>query len=542
VKPPNWQLRLGQRLQTDFKYRLALLVFIAIFIAATVYGLDFMSVQWDEMPHLNAASLLSRGDGWYYITTYAYYPPVFDIVTTGFFGLFGVNETAGRLVAVTFSVLAIWLLFEFTKKTFGAKNALVASIVLGTMPGFFWVSRVTMIETMMIFFFTLVMFAFYTWLSKDNSRRALVFSGVALGVGVLAKYQIIVAALAMLLCILFFARRKLKLNLAKFLLILVIVIVVVTPWFALVYHYDGITKFQTLQYVMSEGGQDRPAYSNRFQPIPVYYLVEMTWPFNDIAVHPISLPIFILGLCGLGLFAYRRSKQDLFFLTWFLVIYVFFTVVPNRQWRYVTPLFPILAISAACFILFLYGRVRGWKPQTVGFKGERYKKFAAAAFVVIIASTVAYSGYNAYEMTVRDQIHIPIKEATAYLAGNLTSNQSAVLVCPYNLLNQDMFRFYLPPDMSSDQIWQYPALAVDAFTPTFNITEFVDLCQERNVKYIILFDFGNYEPFFNSTLDITQVKAMIFSTGRFDDPLERPFWGDFYGNYGYRIFLVRFLG
>jgi hypothetical protein len=35
---------------------------------------------------------------------------------------------------------------------------------------------------------------------------------------------------------------------------------------------------------------------------------------------------------------------------------------------------------------------------------------------------------------------------------------------------------------------------------------------------------------------------MIFSTGRFDDPNERPFWGDFYGNYGYRIFLVRFLG
>jgi hypothetical protein len=41
----------------------------------------------------------------------------------------------------------------------------------------------------------------------------------------------------------------------------------------------------------------------------------------------------------LGLFAYRRRKQDIFFLTWFIVMYVFFTI-PNRQWRYVTPLFP----------------------------------------------------------------------------------------------------------------------------------------------------------------------------------------------------------
>ena len=42
------------------------------------------------------------------------------------------------------------------------------------MPGFFWLSRVTMLETMLIFFFTLVMFAFYTWLNKDGSNRALI--------------------------------------------------------------------------------------------------------------------------------------------------------------------------------------------------------------------------------------------------------------------------------------------------------------------------------------------------------------------------------
>ncbi len=223
-----------------------------------------------------------------------------------------------------------------------------------------------------------------------------------------------------------------------------VVVLVVVPWFVMIYHYDGVTKFQTLQYVMTEGGQDRPAYSNRFQPIPVFYLVEMTWPFNDIPVHPISLPIMVLGLCGLGLFAYRRKKQDIFFLTWFVVVYVFFTIIPNRQWRYVTPLFPILAISAACFIMFLYGRVRSWKPPQVGIKAERAKKLAAVFFIFIIASAVAYASYDTYQMTARDQIHIPIQEATNYLATHLDQNQSAVLVCSFNLLSQDMFRFYLP--------------------------------------------------------------------------------------------------
>jgi hypothetical protein len=145
-------------------------------------------------------------------------------------------------------------------------------------------------------------------------------------------------------------------------------------------------------------------------------------------------------------------------------------------------------------------------------------------------------------MTARDQIHIPIDEATNYLASHLSQNQSAVIVCASNLLDQDMFRFYLPANMSKDQIWQYPDLAVDAFTPNFNITEFVGLCQQRNVKYIILFDYGPHTQFFNTTLDYTQVETMIYNTHRFGDPLDQPFFGYFSNNKGYRLFLVRFLG
>jgi hypothetical protein len=268
----------------------------------------------------------------------------------------------------------------------------------------------------------------------------------------------------------------------------------------------------------------------------------MTWPFNDIAVHPIALPIFLLGLAGLGLFAYRRKKQDIFFLTWFIVIYAFFTLISNRQWRYVTPLFPILAVSAASFIMFIYGKVERWQPPQIRIKAGTLKKAASIFTIAVVVGAIAYSGYNAYEMTVRDQINIPVKEATHYLAGNLTANESAVLVCSYNLLSQDMFRFYLPANISWDHIWQYPELPVDSFTPNFNITEFVQLCQERNVKYIILYDYGLHEKFFNSTLDYTQVRSMIYNTSRFGDPLDQPNWGDYNGWMGHRIFLVRFLG
>jgi 4-amino-4-deoxy-L-arabinose transferase-like glycosyltransferase len=522
------------------KWRLAFLVFAFIYACTLVYYLGYMSLQWDEMPHLYGGLLLTRGQTQLYLTTYGYYPPLFDLFTIGYLKIFGATAIAGRLVSVTFALFALWIVYELANKMYGSKNALLASILLGTMPGFFWVSRVTMIETMLIFFFTLLMFFFYSWITK-NGNKALLFSGLTLGIGILAKYEILVAAIAMLATVLLLLRNRLKLNLVKVAVILVIALLVVAPWFLTIYQLNGMSKFQTVTFVMQSGAENRPSYSNRFFS-PVFYLIEMTWPYNYAPVNPVSLPIMILGLCGLGLFAYRRKKQDVFLLTWFITVYVFFTLIPNRQWRYVDPVFPILAMSAASFIVFLYNRVQALKPGQLGFSDVRTKKVVAALFIVIIVSTIAYSSYNSYLMTARDQIHIPIDEATNYLVGHLDQNQSAVLVCASNLLDQDMFRFYLPSNMSKDQIWQYPDLAVDAFTPNFNITEFVLLCQQRNVKYIILFDYGPNMPFFNSTLTYNQVETMIYNTHRFGDPLDQPFFGVFANNKGYRLFLVRFLG
>jgi 4-amino-4-deoxy-L-arabinose transferase-like glycosyltransferase len=344
-----------------------------------------------------------------------------------------------------------------------------------------------------------------------------------------------VAAVAMALSILVLCRSRLKISLAKLAVMLVIAVLVVAPWFLMVYHFDGQTKFQTITSVLQSGSENTPAYSNRFFT-PVFYLIELTWPFNGADVHPISLPIIILGLCGLGLFAYRRKKQDLFLLTWFLAVYVFFTIIPNRQWRYVDSVFPILAISAACFLMFLYGKIQVWHPKLNSLGGIPTKKLAAAFFIVVAASTILYSTNDAYQMTARDQVDIPVAQTTAYLARHLDQNQSAVLVCAFNLLDQDMFRFYLPANMSANQIWQYPALAVDAYTPYFNITQFVNLCEQRNVKYIILYDYGTNMPFYNSTLTYASILQMIQNTGRFGVPTDQPFFGQM----PHRLFLVRF--
>jgi 4-amino-4-deoxy-L-arabinose transferase-like glycosyltransferase len=527
----------GSRLRLAVKanrWRLALLAFIAVYAFLVLLNLGYMSFQWDEMPHLYGGLLLTRGQTHDYLVTYGYYPPLYDLLTTAYYRLFGVSAASGRLVAVTFSLLLIWIVFEFANRAYGPRIALLSSVVLGITPGFFWLSRVAMLDTMLMFFFSLTLFFFFTWIMKSQGE-ALILSFLALGVGFLAKYEVIVAGLVMIAVILLLERHKLKWRFSKFLLLLIIAILVVVPWLVVLYQTKGVTDFGQLLYVIGGGQQERTPYSTRF-PAPVFYLIEMTWPFPDIPVHPVSLPIYILGFLGLGLWAYRRKTEDKFFLTWFIIVYIFFTLIPNKQWRYVTPVFPVLAISAANFVLFLYGKVSAWKPRQMSLGRYRFKKIAATLLIVLVAAVAVYSSYNAYQMTARDQIHIPIEETANYLASHMTLNESAAIVCAFNLLDQDMFRFYLPANMSQFQIWQYPELPVDAFTPNFNITEFVNLCEQRNVKYVILYDYGVYTRFFNTTLTYANVMDLLYTSGRFGFTGDEPFFGDM----PYRTFLVGF--
>jgi 4-amino-4-deoxy-L-arabinose transferase-like glycosyltransferase len=478
-------------------------------------NLGYMSIQWDEMSHLNGALVLMRGHSLYYMQTYGYYPPLYDLISTGIFQILGASVFSGRLLAVIFSLLSVWVTFEIANKMYGPKIGLISGILLGLMPGFFWVSRVAMLETALTFFFSLALLLFFYWIRTDKNKF-LILTGIILGLGFLAKYQMLVAGLFMVILVLFLFRGKLRKIRRKFLLIVVIALAIVIPWIFILYQINGLKTFGELVYVISAGGQDRTLYSLRF-PAPIFYLVEMTWPFNDIPVHPISLPIFIFGLVGLGLWAYRRKAEDKFLLLWFITVIGFFTLLPNKQWRYVITAFPVVAISAGSLMIFAYDKFeKAWKLGQLALNKKRLMKVAAVFLVALAVGSAAYSGVEAYQMVARDQIHVTIQDATNYVAQRIEENQSIMVACAINIFNQDMVRFYLDADSSKNNlILQYPQNAVDAFQPNFNITEFIELCVSNNVKYVLLYEYGATFPYFNSTLTLHDVYIMLNDSGRF---------------------------
>jgi hypothetical protein len=224
-----------------------------------------------------------------------------------------------------------------------------------------------------------------------------------------------------------------------------------------------------------------------------------------------------LSLLGLGLLAWRRRNEDKFLLIWFFVVYVFFTLIANKQWRYVMPLFPVLAISAASFILSACRRAeKTWKSTQLSLNKKRLVKVAAGLFTVFIVTSIIFSGADAYYWVTKDQIRIPIEEATNYAAQRLNENESIMVVCAFNLFSQDMVRFYLQANESKrNEVWQYPALPVDMYTPNFDINEFIALCEEHNVKYVFTYEFGGDVPYFNTTLSLMGVYQKLYDSGKF---------------------------
>jgi 4-amino-4-deoxy-L-arabinose transferase-like glycosyltransferase len=359
------------------RWRLFLLVFIIVYAPLLSLNLDYMAIQWDETPHLYGALLLSQGQFQEYLSA-TRYPPMLDITTAAYFKILGPSVYAGRLVSITFALLTLWVMFELAYRTYGPKIALLSSILLGTMPAFVWLSRITLLEMMLEFFFLASMLFFLFWL-RAGQTKALIIGGVALGFGFLTKYQMIAAGIVMITSIPLFCRGTFKARIFKFPLLIIAAAAIALPWIFTIYqiYMSGIME----QWVNLLQAADTRSYlySQRY-PLPIFYLIEMTWPYG--VVHPVSLLVYILGLLGLGLFIWRRKTEDKFFLIWFFMIYIFFTLIGIKDWRYMMPVFPVLAISAASFASFTYSKAeKTWKSGQLSLNKKRAVKIAAVCLI-----------------------------------------------------------------------------------------------------------------------------------------------------------------
>ena len=495
------------------KWRVAFLVLVLVYFVFLILCLTIQPMNWDEVTHLNRALELKNGLYNNFVRD-SFYPPLYSAFTMISFDLFGISLFSARLVSAVFSILTLWVVFELSYKMYSGKTALISALFLAVMPGFFWLSRLALLEVMLVFFFALSLFFFYSWLT-NRKIWLLVLSGLALGFGFLTKYQVIAAVVVMVVSMVILGRGLLKRLFSRLTVFIIAALAVIVPWLVIVYNVLSSYVFDQWMYALRMGNPGRSLYSARF-PIPIYYLIEMVWPYSD--VHPISILLYIVGLAGLGFFVWRRKREDKFVFVWFICVFVFFTLISNREWRYVLTLFPALAISASAFVLFSYDKLRGTWIHNLNVKRKKAAKVAAVLLIIFLAVAVVYSINDIYYNVKQNNINIEIQQATAYAVARDNGSQSILLLCPFNFFSQDMVHFYLWADGKPEiQTYQYPALPVDTYTPTFNITEFIGLCKQDNVKFIFTYENGGTTPYFNTTLSLVDIYTQIYASKNFTE-------------------------
>ena len=499
------------------KWRICLVVFAVVYGVIVSIQLSANSMMWDEVTHFTGGLLLSRGQVGTWVLTNSLYPPIYDVFTAIYYLIAGPSVFAGRLVAVTFCVLSLFVIYEFARRLYNQKTALIAVVLFSVMPGIVWLSRMAMIETLLIFVFSLCLMLFYSWLTTGRERYRKL-SIVFFAIGIAVKYQtLVVIPLIMLLGLFFWKRAYLKDQLKRCLHMPRIAIIGVSAAAVaalfVVLLASGVLN--VLFFAISVGTAQKAVFSTRY-PMPIFYLVEMTW--FDSLVHPISLLLYVLGLLGLGLMAWRRKPGDKFLLLCFLVIYAVFTLIPNREWRYVTIAFPVISIAAASFLAASIGKLQSiWQKSGRNFALKWGAKTVATLLIAFTLAGCFLSCVDAYNWVNQTQTEVPVDQAVDYAADDLSANQSIVVVCPLNRFNMHMVRYYLSiknPNVNYNQAWQYPPEAADAYTPNFDLTEFTMQCQQHNAKYALIYEFNGYQ-YFNSTETAQTISSILNTSADF---------------------------
>ena len=492
------------------KWRIAFLIFALAYLVVLLLNLTNMPMQWDEVVHLNGALALNTGQYSNYVST-AFYPPLYDLATAFSFQIFGISLFSARLVSAVFSILSLGTVFELAYSMYNGKTALLATILLGIMPGYFWLSRQALLETMLLFFVMVALLFFLRWL-QNRQDKYLVIAGLAVGLGFLTKYQAVVAGVIMFVSLVFLARGQLKRAYSRFMLTIVAAVLVVVPWIIIAYQVYASKIFSQWIYALQVGNPEKSVYSDRY-PSPIFYFIDVVWPYNNF--HPISIFIYIFGLVGLGFLVWRHNKSDQYIVLWFATVFVFFSLISNKEWRYVLPLFSALAISAAVLILFLFSKVDAAWKRKVQVK-KKTAKLAAILFVVLIVGAMAYSVNDAYSITSTFNIQIQLEPATVYAMSHMQNSESIMVLAPFNFFSQDMIRFYLAKNGNTQiQTYQYPLLPTDTFTPTFNITELINECKQYHVKYLFTYEQGGTFPYYNTTVNPQQVFEQLYASANF---------------------------
>jgi len=268
----------------------------------------------------------------------------------------GISELSARLPSALMATAGLFLVYWTGKIAFNRAVGCLSAIILATSCLYFFEARFAHADISLTFFITLSLCCFYlgyiSMEAKSKKRFYLLFYvGMALATLTKGPVGVVIPSVVVLTFLILSGNVRAigEMNLFWGSLIFM---AIVLPWFVSATLKGGYSYLRIL--LIQETGLTPffNAYDHR-EPL-YFYFISL---FNKFAPWSLFLP---------AAFSYammEKNRKDafplLFFLSWFLVIFIFFSLADAKRDRYILPLYPAAAI------------IVGWAWERVAFQRKR---------------------------------------------------------------------------------------------------------------------------------------------------------------------------
>jgi hypothetical protein len=423
-----------------------------------------------------------------YVRWFPYFPPLMPILLSLAYSIFGISEVVARSVSVCLSILGLVTTFLLGREAFDELSGIASAMLLSVMPIYWHMSRVAMLDVGSVFFFTLTLYLYYAGFYR-RKMELILLAGFTLGLGMLTKYPNIlcVPILFVPLFLGFLDRAKVDWRpVVCLFLAFEIAFFIFIPWF-----------YKTTMVSQSWIGwihEIRPGKQYKWL-IAEYWIGSLTVPFLQM-----TFPLGILALLAIAHSLRQRLKADIFLLFWSAVVFLWFVPI-HKDLRYTMPYLPALAILSGRLIRDLSARVLEQLTSVFeGLSGESLKAVTGVALmlVLLLISPILYG------LTSQPRgLQVPIPEAFSYIVENIREDSNVLVLLSCNNLSQHASYFYMYMVAGLDasiHILIYPSSSVDWYDPgPINTTRITQLCIERNVQHVLLW---NGSPYSESWLPV----------------------------------------
>ncbi len=283
------------------------------------------------------------------------------------FKLFGENEFGARVSSAFFGFLLIIATYLFVKRIKGKDVAIKAILMLGTSIGYNLYTHAAITDMVLLFFISSSMYCLY--LSMDDKRYIIPFY-ISMALAVLTKGLIGLMPVPIFIVYILLKRQWSLLRLILNPSGIVLFFIIALPWYMIEFIIHGkdffdafIIKHHFTRYIGVVSGHRGPLWYY----IPVLALGFFPWSF----FFPYC---FLKGI---------KERKDVFFILWFSLVLIFFSLGGTKLPDYILPAFVPMAVITAAWMDELL-KNKPWRIVTL--------MSIAIASVLAIAGLVVLKG------------------------------------------------------------------------------------------------------------------------------------------------------